>query len=76
VAAPDVRAWYYGNWAMVWPDIAGGLLIAGVLALWVPNAFWQSFFLTAHPTLDTLLATWRPCGHLRDHSRRQPALGQ
>jgi uncharacterized protein len=39
------------DWAAVWKDIAGGLLIAGALAAWVPNRFWRSFFLTSHPTL-------------------------
>ena len=45
------------DWAAVWLDIAGGLLIAGALAAWVPHAFWQSFFLTGHPILATL---WGP----------------
>jgi uncharacterized protein len=45
------------DWAAVWLDIAGGLLIAGALAVWVPDAFWQSFFLTGHPVLATL---WGP----------------
>ena len=39
------------DWASVWTDIALGLLIAGALAAWVPEHFWQSFFLTSHPTL-------------------------
>ncbi|MGI8551030.1 MAG: permease, partial [Dehalococcoidia bacterium] len=39
------------DWASVWTDIAIGLLIAGALAAWVPDRFWQSFFLTSHPTL-------------------------
>ncbi len=39
------------DWASVWVDVLGGFLIAGVLAAWVPNSFWQSFFLTSHPTL-------------------------
>ena len=43
--------------AAVWLDIAGGLLIAGALAAWVPHTFWQSFFLTSHPILGTL---WGP----------------
>jgi uncharacterized membrane protein YraQ (UPF0718 family) len=34
-----------------------GLLIAGALAAWVPNTFWQSFFLADHPILATL---WGP----------------
>jgi uncharacterized membrane protein YraQ (UPF0718 family) len=29
----------------------GGFLIAGALAAWVPNSFWQAFFLTGNPTL-------------------------
>jgi len=29
--------------ASVWMDIAGGLLISGALAAWVPADFWQSF---------------------------------
>jgi len=39
------------DWASVWTDIVLGFLIAGALAAWVPNSFWQGFFLTAHPTL-------------------------
>jgi uncharacterized membrane protein YraQ (UPF0718 family) len=38
-------------------DIAGGLLIAGALAAWVPQQFWQSFFLVGHPVLATI---WGP----------------
>ncbi len=29
------------DWASVWLDIVGGLLIAGALAAWVPADFWQ-----------------------------------
>jgi len=45
------------DWAAVWKDIFGGLLIAGALAAWVPNSFWQGFFLVDHPTLAKL---WGP----------------
>ena len=38
------------DWASVWTDILIGLLIAGALAAWVPEHFWQDFFLTSHPT--------------------------
>ncbi len=37
------------DWAAVWKDIAGGVLIAGALAAWVPQNFWKTFFLTSHP---------------------------
>jgi len=37
------------EWAAIWKDIVGGLLITGALAAWVPNGFWTSFFLTDHP---------------------------
>jgi uncharacterized membrane protein YraQ (UPF0718 family) len=39
------------DWASVWLDVAGGFLIAGALAAWVPDAFWKDFFLTGNPTL-------------------------
>src|ERR1700724_1656270 len=53
----SISHYFVRDWAAVWLDIAGGLLIAGALAAWVPNAFWQSFFLTGHPVLATL---WGP----------------
>jgi len=37
------------DWAAIFVDIAGGLLIAGVLAASVPDSFWRSFFLAGHP---------------------------
>ena len=42
---------YIMNWAMLWRDIAAGVLIAGALAAWVPHQFWQHFFLTGHPMI-------------------------
>jgi uncharacterized protein len=45
------------DWASVWMDIVGGLLIAGALAAWVPHEFWQGFFLADHPLLAKL---WGP----------------
>jgi uncharacterized protein len=43
--------------AAIWKDIAGGLLIAGALAAWVPESFWQAFFLVDHPVLARI---WGP----------------
>jgi uncharacterized membrane protein YraQ (UPF0718 family) len=43
--------------AAVWKDIAGGLLLAGALAAWVPRDFWKSFFVASHPVVAAL---WGP----------------
>jgi hypothetical protein len=45
------------DWAAIWIDIFGGLLIAGALAAWVPDSWWQSLFLENH---DTLAKFWGP----------------
>ena len=45
------------DWAAIWVDVVGGLLIAGALAAWVPEHFWRSLFLDAHPTVAKL---WGP----------------
>src|SRR3974390_1020415 len=39
------------EWAAVIRDIVIGLLIAGAVAAWVPDHFWQHLFLVGHPTL-------------------------
>ena len=46
-----VSQYFVMDWAAVWKDIAVGLLIAGALAAWVPDAFWKGLFLEGHPTL-------------------------
>jgi uncharacterized membrane protein YraQ (UPF0718 family) len=45
------------DWAAVWKDIVGGLLIAGALGAWVPSSFWQAFFFVQHPLLAKI---WGP----------------
>jgi uncharacterized membrane protein YraQ (UPF0718 family) len=45
------------DWAAIWVDVLGGLLIAGALAAWVPESWWQSIFLEDHETLAKL---WGP----------------
>src|SRR5215469_6171452 len=45
------------DWAAVWKDIVGGLLIAGALAAWVPSDFWKEFFLVSHPLVARI---WGP----------------
>src|SRR6266513_1943021 len=46
-----VSQYFVMDWASVWVDIVLGLLVAGALATWVPNSFWQAFFFTSNPTL-------------------------
>jgi uncharacterized membrane protein YraQ (UPF0718 family) len=45
------------EWAAILRDLVIGLLIAGAIGAWVPESFWQNFFLTDHPTLSAL---WGP----------------
>jgi len=52
-----ISHYFVMDWAAVWLDIVGGLLIAGALAAWVPNTFWQSFFLVDHPVFAKI---WGP----------------
>jgi len=49
--------YYWMDWYSLWPDIFGGLLISGCLAAWVPQHFWQGFFLSGHPIAARL---WGP----------------
>jgi uncharacterized protein len=43
------------DWAAVWMDVVGGLLIAGALAAWVPSDFWATLFVSDHPLVATLV---------------------
>ena len=45
------------EWAAVLRDIVIGLLIAGAVAAWVPETFWQRFFLTDN---ETAAKIWGP----------------
>src|SRR4030088_1101032 len=47
----------YSDLHALYLDIGLGLLIAGALAAWVPNSWWQAFFLTNNPTLNEF---WGP----------------
>ncbi|SFJ89872.1 hypothetical protein SAMN05421835_110119 [Amycolatopsis sacchari] len=45
------------EWAAILRDLVVGLLIAGAIGAWVPESFWQGFFLTDHPLGSAL---WGP----------------
>ena len=48
---------FYMDLYSLYVDLALGFLIAGALAAWVPNSWWQALFLTSHPTLNEF---WGP----------------
>src|SRR5438045_7668374 len=48
---------FYLDLTALYTDIGLGFLIAGALAAWVPQSWWQAFFLTDHPTLNQF---WSP----------------
>lgn len=45
------------EWAAILRDLVLGLLIAGAVAAWVPDSFWQAFFFEGHPLAAKL---WGP----------------
>ncbi|MFB7420891.1 permease [Streptomyces sp. NPDC056121] len=45
------------EWAAILRDLVIGLLIAGAIAAWVPDAFWRTFFFDGHPLASKL---WGP----------------
>jgi uncharacterized membrane protein YraQ (UPF0718 family) len=50
-----ISHFYVMDWVSVWIDVAGGLLIAGALAAWVPNTFWTGLFLSHDPVWSKLV---------------------
>ena len=55
--ATSVSHIFVMEWASVIRDIVIGLLIAGAVGAWVPDAFWRHLFLTGHPLAARL---WGP----------------
>ncbi len=45
------------EWAAILRDLVLGLLIAGAIAAWVPDAFWRHFFFEGHPLASKV---WGP----------------
>ncbi len=50
-AFTSISHYFYMDVYSLYIDIGVGLLIAGALAAWVPNSFWQALFLTGDPIL-------------------------
>jgi hypothetical protein len=43
------------DWASIWGDLIGGLLIGGALAAWVPNGVWSAVFFTRDPAVAKIV---------------------
>ncbi len=56
-ASTSVSHIFVMEWAAVIRDVVLGLLIAGAVAAWVPNSFWQRLFFVGHPALAKI---WGP----------------
>jgi uncharacterized membrane protein YraQ (UPF0718 family)/YHS domain-containing protein len=52
-----ISHYFYMDVYSLYFDLGLGFLIAGALAAWVPNSWWQAFFLTNNPTLNQF---WGP----------------
>src|SRR3954447_26761050 len=52
-----ISNYFVMDWAAVWMDVFGGLVIGGALAGWVPSSFWQGLSLQGHGALATV---WGP----------------
>ncbi len=48
---------FFADLQALYVDLGLGFLIAGALAAWVPNSWWQALFLTDHPALNQF---WGP----------------
>jgi uncharacterized membrane protein YraQ (UPF0718 family) len=44
-----ISHYFVMDWASVWPDVVGGLAIAGAIAVLVPDDTWTLVFLRDHP---------------------------
>ena len=51
ILSPEGRTaishYFVMDWVAIWKDIAGGMLLAGALAVWVPQDFWKRFFFSS-----------------------------
>jgi uncharacterized membrane protein YraQ (UPF0718 family) len=52
-----ISHYFLMDWAAVWRDVSGGLLIAGALSAWVPKGLWRALFVANHSGVALL---WGP----------------
>jgi uncharacterized membrane protein YraQ (UPF0718 family) len=52
-----ISHYFVMDWVSIWQDLALGLLLAGAIAAFVPNGFWNALFLQSHPALAKV---WGP----------------
>ena len=50
-----VSHFFVSDFAMLWKDIVGGLLISGAVAAWVPASVWSVVFATHDPVLSKIV---------------------
>lgn len=50
-----ISHFFVSDFAMLWKDIGGGLLISGAVAAWVPHDVWSTVFATHDPLLSKLV---------------------
>jgi len=49
-----ISHYFIMDWSSLWIDLLIGFLVAGILSAYVPNSFWQAFFLKNNPTLAAI----------------------
>src|SRR5260370_33329905 len=52
-----ISHYFVMDWVSIWQDLALRLLVAGAIAAFVPNGFWNALFLQSHPALAKV---WGP----------------
>ena len=44
-----ISHYFVMDWVSIWKDIVLGLVLAGIMAAFIPQEFWSAFFLQNHP---------------------------
>jgi len=47
----SISHYFVIDWVSIWQDLVLGFLLAGALAAWVPNSWWQTIFFNNNPTV-------------------------